>query len=152
MVVRLGVVDCVGGMVYLFFVQDVFWFESEGGVVGVFYVDGVCLICIVWLYENCFLFRGFILFEVQEVGIYCYLENEVIFVVDGQICFGVKLFGLGIVFVIVVGVMYGFMFGFEGLYFLNFCVEQLIDILFKNGQVMDEVVYWCEWVLLFSFF
>jgi len=131
-----------GGAVHLLHTDAVPRYAGGNGVGGALHADGGCRTCTAWLHENRFPTMAAASPDHAEAGIHCHSENEVIFVVEGQMRLGARLFGPGTAVAVAAGAMYGFTPGPDGLRFLNFRAEQPRDTVFKNGNVLDEVGYW----------
>ena len=82
--------------------------------------------------------------EEQARGVHSHSEDEIIFVTDGQIRLGTKLYGPGTALAIAADTLYSFTAGPEGLSFINFRSGTPGDIQFANGSSISETGYWRE--------
>jgi len=118
---------------------------TESGLSGGMHADSQCPTCSVWLHEN-----GFpgapepATPEEQSVGVHSHSEDEIIFVVSGEIRLGRKLYPAGTAIAIAADTLYSFTAGPDGMRFINFRAGQPSDIQFANGNSMNEVEYWRE--------
>jgi hypothetical protein len=117
--------------------------EAGPAVAGGLHADASCPTCTVWLHENSFppLVADAPVRD-PEAGIHAHTEDEVIFVVSGELRLGSRLCGPGTAISIAATTMYGFTPGLDGLSFVNFRADIPREIRFKSGLVMDEVGYW----------
>lgn len=117
--------------------------EAGAAVVGGLHADASCPTCTVWLHENSFppLVTDTPVRD-PEAGIHAHTEDEVIFVVSGELRLGSRRCGPGTAISIAATTMYGFTPGADGLSFVNFRADIPREIRFKSGLVMDEVGYW----------
>ena len=133
-----------GGHVHLLPTEEVPRSENltgDGGVGGGLHADASCPTCQVWLHENKLAPReedpaG------AEAGVHSHSEDEVIFVIEGQMQLGKRLYGPGTALAIPADTLYSFGIGPEGLAFVNFRAGLPAEIKFKNGASMDEVGFW----------
>ncbi len=110
---------------------------------GAMHANAECPTCSVWLHENT-------LDPVapepgdsaSEKGVHSHSENEVIFVVEGEMALGGRLCGPGTALAIAAETLYSFGVGPQGLKFVNFRAARPSDIKFKNGHKIDEVAFW----------
>ncbi len=115
------------------------------GVGGAMHADSGCPTCAVWLHENHFPGgRPAMTPEEEKRGIHSHSEDEIIFVVDGAIRLGNKLYGPGTAIAIAADTLYSFTTGPEGLSFINFRAGTPGDIQFANGMAISETGYWKE--------
>lgn len=136
-----------GGHVHLLPVERVSRAQPEaasGGVAGGMHFAADCPTCEIWLHENHFPGRAPLPTEDQERGIHSHSEHEIIFVTDGQIRLGAKLYGPGTAVAIAADTLYSFTGGPDGLSFINFRAGTPGDIQFANGATMSETGYWQE--------
>ena len=112
------------------------------GVSGGMHADSQCPTCSVWLHENGFPGAEPASPEEQAVGVHSHSEDEIIFIVSGEIRLGRKLFPEGTAIAIPADTLYSFTPGPDGMRFINFRAAQPSDIHFANGNVMNEVEYW----------
>jgi hypothetical protein len=115
---------------------------TESGVRGGMHADAQCPTCSVWLHENGFPGAEPVSAEELQVGVHSHSEDEIIFIVAGQIRLGRKLFPAGTAIAIPGETMYAFTAGPEGMAFVNFRAARPSDIRFADGTTMDEVEYW----------
>ena len=115
---------------------------GPGGVGGGMHADSACPTCEIWLHENHF--PAGLEFEDGERGVHSHTEDEIIFVIDGEIRLGTKLYGPGTALAIAADTLYSFTPGPEGLSFINFRAGTPGDIQFRNGTSMSETGYWRE--------
>jgi hypothetical protein len=116
---------------------------SGSAVGGGMHADSGCPTCEVWLHENHF--PGGMPAPTPEqakLGIHSHSEDEIIFVVDGGIRLGNKLYGPGTAVAIAADTLYSFTTGPEGLSFINFRAGTPGDIQFANGTAISETGYW----------
>lgn len=114
------------------------------GVGGAMHADSDCPTCAVWLHENRFPGAEPLGEQDQGRGVHSHTEDEIIFVLDGQIRLGNKLFGPGTALAIAADTLYSFTPGPEGLHFVNFRASRPGDIRFASGPSMSETGYWRE--------
>jgi hypothetical protein len=135
-----------GGNVHLLPAQNAPRSDSLGGTVGlggVMHADADCPTCQVWLHENRFPGRDIPRSD-DEAGVHSHSEDEVIFVIDGEICLGRKLYGPGTALTIAADTLYSFTAGPKGLHFVNFRAGKPGDIQYAKGPPMSETAYWRE--------
>jgi hypothetical protein len=116
---------------------------GTGGVTGVMHADADCPTCEIWLHENRFPGRDISRID-EEAGVHSHTENEIIFVIDGEIRLGSKLYGPGTALAIAADTLYSFTPGPKGLHFVNFRAAKPGDIRFANGRAISETSYWRE--------
>ena len=113
------------------------------GVGGGMHANAECPSCEIWLHENSFAAP-----DVEpslaniEKGVHSHSEDEVIFVTDGQMRVGNRLYGPGTALAIAAETFYSFAVGPDGLKFINFRPARPSEIKVKNGPSIDEVAYW----------
>ena len=109
------------------------------------HADSMCPTCEVWLHEN---YMGGNpappTLEDKKRDIHSHSEDEIIFVMEGQMRLGAKLFGPGTALAVAADTFYNFTVGPAGLRFVNFRAAKPQDIRFPNGQTMNETAYFCE--------
>ncbi len=115
---------------------------TETGVRGGMHADAQCPTCHVWLHENAFPGAEPVTPEDLTVGVHSHSEDEIIFIVSGQIRLGRKLFPEGTAIAIPGDTLYSFTAGPDGMAFVNFRAGLPADIHFPGGQTMNEVEYW----------
>jgi hypothetical protein len=116
---------------------------GSGGVGGAMHADASCPTCQVWLHENSLAPLKLEMTEEDlERGVHSHSEDEVIFVIDGQMRLGGRLYGPGTAIAIAADTLYSFGIGPEGLKFINFRAGLPTEIKFKDGRTMDEVGFW----------
>jgi len=112
------------------------------GVRGAMHADSDCPTCSVWLHENHFLPAEPLTVEQQKGGIHSHSEDEIIFVIDGEMRLGNKPAGAGTAVAIAADTLYSFSPGPNGLSFINFRAAMPSEIKFANGSSMSETKYW----------
>ncbi|MDE2405671.1 MAG: hypothetical protein KGM17_13470 [Sphingomonadales bacterium] len=116
---------------------------GSSGVGGGMHADASMPTCPVWLHENTL--PGLPPDTLDSgAGVHCHSEDEIIFVIDGEIRLGNRISGPGTALFIAAGTMYAFLPGPAGLHFINFRAARPGDIRFARGQVVDEVAYWAD--------
>lgn len=115
---------------------------GAGGVSGAMHADADCPTCSVWLHENRFGPTEPLSEADQAKGIHSHSEDEIIFVIDGEMRLGNKLAGPGTALAIAADTLYSFTPGPKGLSFINFRAGKPGDIRFANGQSISETQYW----------
>lgn len=115
---------------------------TDTGMRGGMHADAQCPTCKVWLHENSFPGVEPVTPEDLTVGVHSHSEDEIIFIVSGQIRLGRKLFPEGTAIAIPGGTLYSFTAGPDGMAFVNFRAGLPADIHFPGGQTMSEVDYW----------
>lgn len=136
-----------GGHVHLLPAERVPRLADMGGgqlpVGGGMHADSACPTCEVWLHENHFppLLQP-LTPEEEKRGVHSHSEDEIIFVVDGEIRLGNKLYGPGTAVAIAADTLYSFTTGPAGLSFINFRAGTPGDIRFANGMAISETGYW----------
>lgn len=133
-----------GGHVHLLPRDAVPRTDSPNGTAGGMHADATCPDCEVWLHENSFPGMDAMSPEHAANGVHSHEEDEVIFVTDGQIRLGARLYGPGTALAIAADTLYGFTAGPDGMRFVNFRAGRPREIHFASGAVMDEVAYWQE--------
>jgi hypothetical protein len=136
--------QAAGGHVHLLPADRVPRTEDLGGhgVSGGMHADSDCPTCSVWLHENHFGPREPLTAEQQDAGIHSHSEDEIIFVIDGEMRLGNKPAGPGTAVAIAAETLYSFSPGPEGLSFINFRAAMPNEIKFANGSTMSETKYW----------
>jgi hypothetical protein len=115
---------------------------TDTGMRGGMHADAQCPTCNVWLHENTFPGVEPVSPDDLTVGVHSHSEDEIIFIVSGQIRLGRKLFPQGTAIAIPGGTLYSFTAGPDGMAFVNFRAGLPADIHFPGGQTMNEVEYW----------
>jgi hypothetical protein len=135
-----------GGHVHLLPNERVPSFRDDGDypVGGRMHADSACGTCEVWLHENHLAGGRELTPEEAARGIHSHTEDEVIFVIDGQMQLGRKLVGPGTAIAIAADTLYSFNVGPQGLSFVNFRPGRPSDIRFANGMTISETGYWQE--------
>jgi len=134
-----------GGRVHLLPAERVPRAELTGsqGAAGGMHADASCPTCHVWLHENSLApAEDEPADAASEKGVHSHSEDEVIFVTDGQMRLGQRLYGRGSAIAIPAETLYSFGVGPEGLKFVNFRAGRPSEIRFKTGGTIDEVAYW----------
>jgi hypothetical protein len=111
------------------------------GVIGGMHANAQCPTCAVWLHENSMPGREQTPEDAAR-GIHAHSEDEVIFVVEGEMRFGTRVLTPGMAVAIQANAFYGFGTGPAGLKFVNFRAGPPTEIRFKKGGVMDEPGLW----------
>jgi hypothetical protein len=120
---------------------------GTSGVGGGMHANAECPSCQIWLHENCFVAPDTEPSIADlEKGIHSHSEDEVIFVTDGHIRLGNRLYGPGAALAIAADTFYSFAVGPDGLKFINFRPTRPGEIEFKSGGSMDEVAFWRDQV------
>ena len=117
---------------------------GSSGVSGGLHADSACPTCSVWLHENHFPAGMDLSAEQAERGIHSHSEDEIIFVIDGEIRLGSKGYGPGTALAIAADTLYGLTAGQLGLSFINFRAAMPGDIRFAHGPSISETGYWRE--------
>jgi hypothetical protein len=133
-----------GGHVHLLTPDRVPRYGSDEGHSGGLHADSDCPTCSVWLHENHFPPAEPLSEEQQKGGIHSHSEDEIIFVIDGEMRLGTKPAGPGTALAIAADTLYSFSPGPGGLSFINFRAAMPRDIKFANGHSMSETGYWRE--------
>jgi hypothetical protein len=115
---------------------------GASGVGGALHADASCSTCEVWLHANTFPPQCEDTSVDADRAVHSHSEDEVIFVTEGQIRLGARLYGPGTAIAIAADTQYGFSSGPAGLCFINFRAAQPREVRFRGGGVMDEVAYW----------
>lgn len=133
-----------GGHVHLLPADRVPRTDNLGGhgVKGAMHADSDCPTCSVWLHENQFPPAEPLDEEQQKRGIHSHSEDEIIFVIDGEMRLGNKPAGPGTALAIAAETLYSFSPGPEGLSFINFRAAMPSEIKFTDGSSMSETKYW----------
>jgi hypothetical protein len=136
-----------GGHVHLLPAERVPRLDDLGGsplaVGGAMHADSRCESCEVWLHENHFPGgRPRMTPEEEKRGVHSHSEDEIIFVVDGDIRLGSRLYGPGTAVAIAADTLYSFTPGPDGLSFINFRAAMPGDIRFASGMAISETGYW----------
>ena len=117
---------------------------GSAGVSGGLHADSACPSCTVWLHENHFPGGMELSAEQTARGVHSHTEDEIIFVIGGEIRLGSKLYGPGTALAIAADTLYGFTAGPAGLSFVNFRAAMPGDISFAHGARISETGYWRE--------
>lgn len=136
--------DRPGGHLHLLPVEAVPRSNALGGASnlgGAMHANSACPTCEVWLHEN-FFFTGTEKRADAEAGVHSHTEDEIIFVTDGEIRLGARLFPRGTAVAISADTLYSFTAGPGGMSFVNFRAATPGDIRFANGVTMSETGYW----------
>ncbi len=134
-----------GGHVHLLPTESVPRSSDLGGASGVgggMHADSACPTCEVWLHENNFPGSPESARIDAEADIHSHTEDEIIFVTDGDIRLGSKLYGSGTALAIAANTFYGFTAGPNGLKFVNFRASAPGAIAFRSRASIDERGYW----------
>ena len=117
---------------------------GASGVGGAIHADAARPGTPVWLHENTMPGVADDHLSDPKAGVHSHSEDEIIFVTEGQIRLGAKLYGAGTALLIAADTLYGFTPGPEGLRFVNFRAAMPGDIRFANGTAISETGYWRE--------
>jgi hypothetical protein len=111
-------------------------FHGTAGIGGGLHADAQCPTCRVWLHEQVYEMAD------QETVLHSHSEDEVIFVTDGAIRLGQRLYGPGTALAIAANVKYGFHSGPAGLHFVNFRGSSPTYTSADGLTVLDEAKLW----------
>ena len=139
--------DEAGGHVHLLPAASVPRMAAEAGASGVsggLHADSACPTCAVWLHENHFPGGMDLSAEQAERGVHSHTEDEIIFVIGGEIRLGSRIYGPGTALAIAADTLYGFTAGPAGLSFVNFRAAMPGMISFAHGAQISETGYWRE--------
>lgn len=117
---------------------------GSGGVAGGMHADSECPTCSLWLHENRFPPMPEPTPDIAARSIHSHSEPEIIFVTEGHIRLGRRLFGAGTAVAIAADTLYAISAGPEGMAFVNFRPGRPSDFRFANGATMSETGYWRE--------
>lgn len=109
---------------------------GQGTTGGALHADASEAACHLWMHENDFYAGG------QEVAVHSHSEDEIIFVRDGAIRLGNRLYGPGAALAIAAGTKYGFHVGPDGLSFVNFRAASPTYATADGSHSMDEGAFW----------
>jgi hypothetical protein len=109
---------------------------ETGTAGGALHADAHCPTCEIWLHENDFYNSD------HETALHSHSEDEVIFVRDGAIKLGNRLYGPGTALAIAADVKYEFWTGPEGLSFINFRGASPTYTTADGSYVLDEAKFW----------
>jgi hypothetical protein len=113
------------------------------GVGGGMHANAECPTCEIWLHEN-----SFVPPDAEptvadlDKGVHSHSEDEVIFVTDGHMRLGNRLYGAGTALAIAAETFYSFAVGPDGLKFVNFRPAMPSEIKMKSGGAINEIAYW----------
>jgi len=110
--------------------------------VGGLHSDGNCPSCELWLNENTLPGGGAITAEQAERGIHAHPHDEIIFVTNGRIRLGNRLYDAGTALAIAADTLYGFAPGPDGLSFITFRNAKSNAIRFASGGDYVESDFW----------
>lgn len=133
--------DREGGHVHLLPTESVSRSASFRGVAGVgggLHADARCPSCRVWLHEQVYAAAD------KETALHSHSEDEIIFVTDGAIVLGNRVYGPGTALAIAANVKYGFRSGQGGLQFINFRGASPTYTSAVDSTVLDEAELWCS--------
>lgn len=136
-----------GGQVHLLPAEQVPGAEvlaGSNGVGGRMHADGQCSGCEVWLHENTFAPAEPLRPALAARGVHAHSEAEVIFIADGAIRLGQRLYPAGTAIAIAADTLYAIGAGPQGMRFINFRAGTPSDIRFASGTSMSETGYWRE--------
>jgi hypothetical protein len=134
-----------GGHVHLLPTERVRRAQGLGapGVVGALHANAACPTCKVWMHENHLPPREPAPEDAAK-GVHAHSENEVIFVVEGELRFGTRALAPGSAIAIAADAFYTIGPGPTGLKIVNFRAGLPTEIRFKGGEAIDEVGLWRE--------
>jgi len=111
-------------------------FRGVAGIGGGLHADAQCPTCKVWLHE-----QGYAAAD-KETALHSHSEDEIIFVTDGAIVLGSRVYGPGTALAIAAHVKYGFRSGPAGLQFINFRGASPTYTSAVDSTVLDEAELW----------
>ena len=109
---------------------------ETGTAGGALHADAHCPTCEIWLHENDFYNAD------HETVLHSHSEDEVIFVRDGAIKLGNRLYGPGTALAIGADVKYEFWTGPDGMSFVNFRGASPTYTTADGSYVLDEAKFW----------
>jgi hypothetical protein len=115
---------------------------SASSVGGGIHADSACPTTPVWLHENTMPGMPDDMARDTASGVHSHSEDEIIFVTQGAMRLGTRLYGPGTALMIAANTLYGFTPGPAGLSFVNFRAAMPGDIRFANGPSISETGYW----------
>jgi hypothetical protein len=131
-----------GGQVHLLPVDRVLRISPMApGINGAMHFDSACPTCEVWLHESEFT-PAFLTPKNETRSAHSHTEDEIIFVTEGQIRLGNRLYGPGTALGIAAHTMYTFNPGPEGVTFINFRAAMPEEIIRADGQRSSEAAGW----------
>lgn len=125
-----------GDKVHLLPVEQVPRIGSDGAgpTSGALHANGKCPTCSVWLNENSLAGQAERPAPGEAIrGIHAHPEDEIIFVTEGRMRLGAKLFERGAALLIAADTLYGFAPGPEGVSFITFRPSGTTKIRFASG-------------------
>jgi hypothetical protein len=111
-------------------------FHGAEGIGGGIHADAQCPTCRVWLHEQSYVMEG------KETALHSHSKDEIIFVTDGSIRLGQRLYGPGTALAIAANTKYGFISGPGGLKFINFRGSSPTYTSADGTTVLDEAKLW----------
>lgn len=119
--------------------------SARSATSGGLHSDGTCPTCELWLNENALPGWAATPAPAEAAkGVHAHAEDEVIFVIDGQIRLGTKLYEKGTALAIAADTLYGFTPGPPGLRFITFRAAKPSGIRFASGEKRGEGDYWAQ--------
>lgn len=109
---------------------------GQGMAGGALHADASAGACHLWMHENDFYTGG------RELAVHSHSEDEIIFVRDGGIRLGNRLYGPGAALAIAAHTKYGFHVGPDGLGFVNFRAASPTFMAGDGSHSMDEGAFW----------
>lgn len=107
---------------------------NASGTSGALHADGNCPTCEMWLNENRLIGRADAPNPTEALrGTHAHPEDEIIFVTEGQVRLGARLFGRGTALAIAAHTLYGFSPGPDGMSFITFRPGRTDTIRFASG-------------------
>lgn len=114
-----------------------------GGTSGGLHANGQCPGCELWLNENSLPGQSEAPSGEDALrGVHAHPENEIIFVTEGQIRLGNKLYDSGTALAIAANTLYGFSPGPDGLSFITFRPSGTTAIRFASGGDYIHSTFW----------
>lgn len=116
--------------------------RTGSGTTGALHADGTCATSALWLNENSLAGRATAPSPADaERGIHAHPEDEIIFITEGQVRLGAKLFDRGTALAIAAHTLYGFSPGPDGVRFITFRPTATDSIRFAAGGDYQESTY-----------
>ena len=109
---------------------------GQGIAGGALHADASPSSCHLWLHENDFYAGG------NQVAVHSHSEDEIIFVRDGELRVGNRVYGPGAALAIAANTKYGFEVGPAGLSFVNFRASAPTYKSCDGTHSMDEAEFW----------
>lgn len=117
--------------------------DTASGTSGGLHANGQCAGCELWLNENFLPGQAEAPSDENALrGVHAHPENEVIFVTEGQIRLGNRLYDSGTALAIAADTLYGFSPGPDGLSFITFRPSGTTAIRFASGGDYIHSTFW----------